>query len=111
MGRASRVVWIALLMTALHVEGAAAQSASAEAEQLFRDGKRLMKEGKYDEACVAFEASQKADPATSTLLNIADCYEKAGRIASAWGAFLEAERETRGKDDQASFHKTAKDRA
>ena len=90
---------------------ARAQSASAEAEQLFRDGKRLMKEGDYAEACDAFEASNQKDPAVTTQLNLADCREKNGQLASAWGVFLEVERATRGDDKQATYHKTAHDRA
>jgi hypothetical protein len=88
-----------------------AQSGGAEAEQLFRDGKRLMKEGAFGEACTAFATSQKLDPSVSTLLNLADCREKNGQIASAWDAFLEVERTTRGHADQTAFHKTASDRA
>jgi hypothetical protein len=88
-----------------------AQSSSAEAEQLFRDGKRLMKEGKYGEACDAFESSQKADAAITTLLNLADCREKNGQIASAWGAFLDAERLARSDAKQAKLGETAHDRA
>lgn len=90
---------------------ARAQSASAEAEQLFRDGKRLMKEGNYSEACAAFDASQKMDPTVATLLSLADCREKNGQIASAWAGFLDAERQTRGGGTQAGLNKTAKDRA
>ena len=90
---------------------AAAQSASAEAEALFRDGKRLMKESKYAEACNAFAASQEKDPAISTLINLADCREKNNQLASAWGLFLDVDRQTRGDTKQASLNKTAKDRA
>lgn len=34
-----------------------------EAEQLFRDGKRLMDAGDYRQACEAFEGSLRKDPA------------------------------------------------
>jgi hypothetical protein len=76
-----------------------AQPAGAQAEVLFREGHDLMTAGKYAEACAAFEQSQKLDPATATLLNLASCREKGGQLATAWGLFLEAERQTRaGKD-------------
>lgn len=81
------------------------------AEQLFREGKRLMAEGKIGEACTAFEGSYRKDEAVTTLLNLADCREKNGQFASAWGHFIEAERKTRGNTGEAGFNATAKDRA
>jgi hypothetical protein len=89
----------------------AAPAHAQVAEQLFREGKRLMSEGKTGEACTAFDGSYRKDPAVTTLLNLADCREKNGELASAWGHFIEAERMTRGKSDQATFNLTAKDRS
>jgi hypothetical protein len=79
---------------------ARAQPAGAQAEVLFREGRDLMKAGKYAEACTALEQSQKLEPAPTTLLNLAGCREKTNQIATAWGLFLEAERATRGGDKQ-----------
>jgi hypothetical protein len=59
----------------------------ATAEALFADGKRLMTTGEFASACPKFAASQKLDPAVGTALNLADCYEKMGRTASAWAEF------------------------
>jgi hypothetical protein len=56
----------------------------AAAEALFLDGRRLMDLGKIDEACAKFDASEKPSPALGTLMNLADCEEKRGRIATAW---------------------------
>jgi hypothetical protein len=83
------VVLIALAMASLSPRPARAQVDKAAAEELFREGRRLAKEGKFAEACTKFEGSQALDPATGTLLNLADCYEKIGRSASAWAAFKE----------------------
>jgi serine/threonine-protein kinase len=70
----------------------AQQSASgkAAAETLFDEGVRLLKENKPEQACPRLEKSQSIDPAVGTLLYLADCYEKTGRIASAWATFREA---------------------
>jgi hypothetical protein len=75
-----------------------AQPAGAQAEVLFRQGRDLMAAGKIVEACGAFAESQKLEPAVTTLLNLASCREKNNNLASAWGLFLEAERETRVGD-------------
>ena len=72
---------------------AAAQPAPADlaaAEALFNEAHRLLEAGKLDEACPRFLESHRLDPAAGTLLNLGDCYERAGLTASAWGAFQEA---------------------
>jgi hypothetical protein len=71
------------------------QPAGAQAEALFRRGRDLMAGGRFAEACSAFEESEKLEPAVTTLLNLAGCREKLGQIATAWGLFLAAERQTR----------------
>jgi hypothetical protein len=63
----------------------------ARAQQLFDSALADAEAGKLASACPKFLASQEADPKTSTLLNLASCYEKNGQTASAWGAFREAE--------------------
>ena len=92
---------------------AAAQSAGAQAEVMFREARVLLEAGKVAEACAAFESSQKLEPATSTLMNLASCRERNHQPATAWGLFLEAERATRDAADGKSkkLHKVALDRA
>jgi hypothetical protein len=72
-----------------------AQSASAQAQSLFDDGQRLLQAGKLAEACAAFESSQKLEPAVATLLNLADCREQNHQLATAWAAFVDANRMAR----------------
>jgi len=92
-----------VLLTLLAITSVAhAQSAGAQAEALFRQGRELMAQGKLAEACSAFEESQKLDPAVTTVLNLASCREQRGQLASAWGLYLEAERQTRAAADPAA---------
>lgn len=108
MTRHTRSIFVAIFVTsALAAAPASAQPAQAQAEHLFREGKRLIAEGNIAAACDAFEGSYAKDPAVSTLLNLADCREKNQQYASAWGYFIEAGRKTRGKPDMAAFNKTA----
>lgn len=71
------------------------------AEQLFRKGQALMKQGQIAEACEKFDASQRIESNASTLLNLAACREKNGQLATAWALFLRAASEARKSSDQA----------
>jgi len=87
--------WMGLaigLAAALSTGVVGAQSAEDKvaADALFRAGRALVKEGKYAAGCTKLEASQKLDPATGTLLALADCYELNGQTASAWNTFKDA---------------------
>jgi hypothetical protein len=90
-----------------------AQPAGAQAETLFRQGRDLLRAGKTAEACSAFDESQKLEPAVTTLLNLADCREKLGQLATAWGLFLDAERQTRSatKPAEKQLHDVAQKHA
>lgn len=72
---------------------AAAQSADPKvvaAQTLFDEGRALMTEKRFAEACKKLEASQKLDPGAGTLLNLASCYDLNGQTASAWITYKDA---------------------
>ncbi len=100
----------ALLLVALGAAPRAHAQAHPAAEQLFRDGKELMKAGKLAEACAAFEASEKTEHNVATVMNAADCREKNHQYAAAWALFLQADSNTRGDASKAALNATAKKR-
>jgi hypothetical protein len=91
-----------LLLASLALAAPQAYAQSAEAEVLFREGRKLVKAGKLEAGCAKIEASEKLESSVGTLLNLGDCREKLGRHASAWAAFKKAEAQAKlaGRDDK-----------
>ena len=86
-----RAAFIAALISVAPSAWAAGAADDAAAAALFDDGKRLMDAGRTEEACTKFVEAQHLSPTPGTMLNIGKCNETAGRLASAWGAYREAE--------------------
>jgi hypothetical protein len=75
----------------------------AMAEALFREGKALLNKGDFAAACPKLEQSQRLDPSSGTMVNLALCHEKQGKSATAWAEYLLAARlaHTQGKVERA----------
>ncbi len=84
-----------------------AQDAAA-AEALFQQGRAAVEQGDYVTACAKFHESNRLDPALGTVLNIADCEEHQGKLATAWTYFEEVAQRAGPGDDRAAL---AKERA
>ncbi len=68
----------------------ASDSGKVAAEALFEEGRNLVAAGKFAEGCSKFADSQRLDPSPATLLNLANCWEKLDRTATAWAVYREA---------------------
>ncbi|MEZ4227185.1 MAG: hypothetical protein R3B13_39970 [Polyangiaceae bacterium] len=76
---------------------------SASAEALFRAGRDAAKAGDWAAACKSFHESNRLDPAPGTQLNIADCEEKQGHIATAWTFYKQVAEQLAESDERRSF--------
>lgn len=83
---------------------------TTRADETFHAGRELMKDGKLAEACPKFEESQRADPASGTLLALAYCQELSGLLASAHANYLAAA-DLAAKEGQGERQKASSERA
>jgi hypothetical protein len=67
-----------------------ARADAGEADTLFREGRELLRQERFEEACNKLEESNKLDPSSGTLLNLAHCHEQLGRYATAFAEFSRA---------------------
>jgi hypothetical protein len=107
--RSRTPAWPALVLgsACLLVAGrASAQSADpAAADALFQKGREAAEKGEWAVACQKFAESQRLDPAVGTLLNLADCEEHLGKLASAHEHFRTAIETLAPGDDRIPFAK------
>ncbi|MGH7269511.1 MAG: hypothetical protein ACREJ3_03695 [Polyangiaceae bacterium] len=113
--RSKRATWfpsaatVGLIVLSSAMARAGGAEDQAAAESLFDQGKALMAQHKYADACPKFAESLRLDSGVGTMLYLADCYERTGQTASAWGQFSEAAAEARKEGD--SREKIARARA
>lgn len=98
---------LAVISATLGLLGAerSARAQSTDAEALFSRGNDLLEQGQIEQACQAFEASNRAEPTAGTLIQLGKCRLRGDRIASAWIAYKNAL--SRAKDP--TKHKIAED--
>jgi hypothetical protein len=92
-----------VLMTA---HGASRSPDTVRAQALSDEARRLMVSGDYASACPKLSESQTLDPEWGTALSLASCYEKSGKLASAWETLHNAGGAGR-KDHAAAIRKKA----
>lgn len=80
----------------------------AEADALFKEAKRLMDQGATAKACVKFEASDRLAPGEGAKLNLAQCWEKLGKTASAWTLYTTIAKTTKKDDRRAAAKERVK---
>ena len=114
--RASLALLAVLAVSVAAPRAALAQATpqdQAVAQSLYDEAKKLMAASKWTDACPKLEESQRLDPTPVTEFYLADCYERAGRTASAWTTFLDlaATEHKSGGAKAAEREKVARDRA
>jgi len=111
-GRRIRVVTLALCLPFVpeRALGQGAPDTASAAQAAFDLARAFAQAGDYTDACPKFEESERLAHGTGTLLNLADCYDKVGRTASAWLTFLRA-RDSARQDGQTDRERLATLRA
>ncbi|XXX75248.1 hypothetical protein WMF30_47125 [Sorangium sp. So ce134] len=110
----SAVVGLASAVAALLCGSAARAQEQARdpvaAEALFKAARALVDKGDYAAGCPKFEASLALNPSASTMINIARCHEREGKLATAWHDYNRAlvlNRETAGEQRRRSLEEIA----
>jgi hypothetical protein len=83
---------------------------ATKADETFNAAHQLLKTGNFADACPKFEESQRADPASGTLLALAYCQELSGLFASACSNYRAAA-DLAAKEGQTERQKAASARA
>jgi hypothetical protein len=71
------------------------------AKGLFTEARAMLAQGRLEEACTRLEAAKQLVAGVGIMFNLAECYEKQGRTASAWREYLHVISLTVAKGDGA----------
>lgn len=103
-------VTFAALVAALCTSSQAYAGDVAAASQLFDEAKLLLEAGQLEAACAKFEASYDSDPQLGALMNLADCLERDGRLASSFGRWGDAiDLASRKGDDRVDYARSRRE--
>jgi tetratricopeptide (TPR) repeat protein len=91
---------LSLSMLSLSVPSTAWAGDKEAAEGLFQAGRALMTQERYARACPKFAEAYELEPGVGIQFNLADCYEKLGKLASAWINFHEVVSKVQGSEHQ-----------
>lgn len=90
-GRVLRTVVVACSLVVVVPEARAQEATTTgTATALFDQAVALMERGNFAEACPKLARSNELSPNGGTLFALAECYERSGKIASAWVTYKEA---------------------
>ncbi len=86
----SLVLTSIVTLTTVALPSTASADDRAVAQQVFQEGRELMAAGRVAEACPKFAAAAQLSQTAGVRLNLAECYGKLGKTASAWVKINEA---------------------
>ncbi|MDF3070019.1 MAG: hypothetical protein K0R38_5620 [Polyangiaceae bacterium] len=89
-GSFSRALHVVSLSALLSLGARPAHADSVTAEALFQSGREAMDKGDAKAACDRFEESYRLEVRPGTALNLGNCREALGQVATAWQRFQEA---------------------
>jgi tetratricopeptide (TPR) repeat protein len=91
----TRRAWVGSLTAGLMFSAALREvrADQSAAELVFREARSLLKQGKVAEACAMMTEGQRLAPSSAgILLNLGECHERQGKLATARAEFLTASR-------------------
>ena len=102
MYASARIAILSVLLVSAHTLPVCADD-KADAARLFEEGRALVKQERFVEACAKFAESYKLERAAGTALNLADCFERQNQPENAWRLFDSAARDPEAAPAKVKF--------